>query len=639
MTNSQFTHIQILSKPVDSDHSSEHPSHDLSEPIFRNASLMQETKLAASPLAAPTTESLANNTQGTTFAAKARAAELQAARSRRELNSQQSSSSPLPSTNDTMTFKPKKPGRTWKRINLSDLPGLGDEEDLSDFRRQDSDVNLSSLVASKSASSENLQGFYDGSNAFLPTLAEASVIDNQGQHVTGNTSPEHTVQSSDDGRVFRMMTPEFESTGENSQSALASMVSRHRPPEPARSTTNPPGLGSRKSSNTWASGSGEEFYSYSDVHASIPIAYTQAAHIPPLKSKPPHLYPAVKGTQNDAGYKFPPPGLLPPVDPAVFATPGLFESAQIGFSSFPPSTFSNHTEKENELIHPRANLLIHSQEPPNRTVLHDPYKQDLYNSSEELPWKSRIVPVVTPTIGQAESNNQMTFEDYELTPEGAIKMGPPPNYVASPRPSLPAATAEDRFHPDLMPWMRSTMAQVRAQNEMKGLDPVTRHIRESAALARANFSDEGPYLQFDPLNPLGVSSPTTPSRNPNDSNLNPNSNVPKPNPKPDAPDPEFTIPDQERIEEDRKLIEELLLPALGSLKTDMDTHDYFNKFGQAPEWCIDRSGDGNRSFFGGDWGAPPQRVGRDPRYAFRAVEGRGLGLGVGFEGWGGMGWG
>ena len=44
---------------------------------------------------------------------------------------------------------------------------------------------------------------------------------------------------------------------------------------------------------------------------------------------------------------------------------------------------------------------------------------------------------------------------------------------------------------------------------------------------------------------------------------------------------------------------------------------YFSRFGTPPEWCVDRSGRSSHhhhSFFGEDWGAPPQRLGRDPRY-------------------------
>ena len=40
----------------------------------------------------------------------------------------------------------------------------------------------------------------------------------------------------------------------------------------------------------------------------------------------------------------------------------------------------------------------------------------------------------------------------------------------------------------------------------------------------------------------------------------------------------------------------------------------FGSFAGVPEWCVDTSRSGLNSFFGEDWGAPPARVGRDPRY-------------------------
>ena len=42
---------------------------------------------------------------------------------------------------------------------------------------------------------------------------------------------------------------------------------------------------------------------------------------------------------------------------------------------------------------------------------------------------------------------------------------------------------------------------------------------------------------------------------------------------------------------------------------------YFTPWGPAPEWAIDRSERGNDSFYDADWGTPPARIGRDPRYS------------------------
>jgi len=53
--------------------------------------------------------------------------------------------------------------------------------------------------------------------------------------------------------------------------------------------------------------------------------------------------------------------------------------------------------------------------------------------------------------------------------------------------------------------------------------------------------------------------------------------------------------------------------------------DYFAKYAAPPEYAIDKSARGNESFFGENWGAPPQRIGRDPRYRAFVEEERGAG--------------
>ena len=70
----------------------------------------------------------------------------------------------------------------------------------------------------------------------------------------------------------------------------------------------------------------------------------------------------------------------------------------------------------------------------------------------------------------------------------------------------------------------------------------------------------------------------------------------------------------------------LLIPVWENLASYVDgpaekRRDYWCSWGPAPEWCIDRSPPGNKSFFEADWGTPPQRVGRDPRYSDSFDEG------------------
>ena len=63
----------------------------------------------------------------------------------------------------------------------------------------------------------------------------------------------------------------------------------------------------------------------------------------------------------------------------------------------------------------------------------------------------------------------------------------------------------------------------------------------------------------------------------------------------------------------------LLIPVLENLASYVQgpvekRRDYFSQWVQPPDWCIDRREGGNNSFFDKDWGTPPARVGRDPRY-------------------------
>jgi hypothetical protein len=67
------------------------------------------------------------------------------------------------------------------------------------------------------------------------------------------------------------------------------------------------------------------------------------------------------------------------------------------------------------------------------------------------------------------------------------------------------------------------------------------------------------------------------------------------------------------------LTSRLLVPVLESLASyvqgpEANRTDYFTPWVKAPDWAIDRSATGNDSFFDAEWGQPPERLGRDPRY-------------------------
>ncbi|MCJ1465261.1 hypothetical protein MMC07_003877 [Pseudocyphellaria aurata] len=78
-----------------------------------------------------------------------------------------------------------------------------------------------------------------------------------------------------------------------------------------------------------------------------------------------------------------------------------------------------------------------------------------------------------------------------------------------------------------------------------------------------------------------------------------------------------------KLPSDVEVIRSLMIPAMKILAEYVDDSNpgHFKRFSRVPEWCIDKSEGGNKSFFG-DWGVPPSRVGRDPRYRPTFHEGR-----------------
>lgn len=104
-----------------------------------------------------------------------------------------------------------------------------------------------------------------------------------------------------------------------------------------------------------------------------------------------------------------------------------------------------------------------------------------------------------------------------------------------------------------------------------------------------------------------MTSDETPQRRKKPSTLKPIAPPSRQNPQPDTtPQTNF-------------LTTRHLIPVLENLASYVQgspdkRHDYFCKWVKAPEWAIDRGPNGNNSFFDDQWGQPPARIGRDPRY-------------------------
>ncbi|KAF2155130.1 hypothetical protein K461DRAFT_276319 [Myriangium duriaei CBS 260.36] len=76
-----------------------------------------------------------------------------------------------------------------------------------------------------------------------------------------------------------------------------------------------------------------------------------------------------------------------------------------------------------------------------------------------------------------------------------------------------------------------------------------------------------------------------------------------------------------------KGVTRLLIPLMENLAGYVEgplnrRHGHWAPFTPPPEWAIDKSLNGNSSFFDEDWGKPPERIGRDQRYRAFASYGR-----------------
>ena len=208
-------------------------------------------------------------------------------------------------------------------------------------------------------------------------------------------------------------------------------------------------------------------------------------------------------------------------------------------------------------------------------------EKELLLASEELPWKDRPVnihTVLTPILSNAElaalnkaSTSQITSPSFAAVERHRVRANLPSNDRLE--------EAEKWWHSDL-----------RGQREVCQYFDQAADSRLSVQIAQAAEKIRllRPHASY--------------SENCSTHSTNPKGSI----------NPEVT---------------DLLVPLLANLHsyvtdTSKQTGGYFGRYARVPEWCIDKGQGGENSFFGEDWGAPPPRVGRDPRYRPLLHEGR-----------------
>lgn len=630
--------------------------------------------------ASSSTASLANNTTGTTFAAKARAAELNAVRSRKaakDMEAEDEVPSAAPVALGAIKFmKPRNRGRAWKALSLEELPeeSLHEEaeseravsversnpqvgQDVSYRTNDPGGRNLTyenvaesqvlyrpnvpsplgyqeSMATSQPQKPEKMPATYNLTVWDPNTSPAQNAHDRHWQAASGYLTPQPLsrgcpagsqqgfVQMQDAGLQFRT-TPGFA----HAQATKRPEIDAEVGPSPRRLSSLEESklkkLGVLPALQPQQAGSYSTDRNHEDpftgpsqvMHSHAPHPYTADQYFTAgLRSVGRTASPAVKGTLIQE-HNFPQP--LPS---------NMSKANPYPRDPMPYSSFSASSKKD--LLLRNLHEVVQSSKTqgtlPNstRTVLYDPVAHDpgkntqpsasevafnraqqsaaspsastgtgplvvaqpdkeLLKVSDPLPWTDRPVSIHNSTSPLAPQFPTLTVMPSTPVPPPGLGFSNPDIWSLAQRnpPTRPALKDVDLWWND-----------IHRRQEFKRVlgTPVTR-----AGGGNAN-----------PLN--------TPVHSAHQRVHNRSSGA------------EHSVPNASpKLPSDVDVISSLMVPAMKTLASYVDDTNpgHFRRFARVPEWCIDKSAGGNQSFFG-DWGVPPSRVGRDPRYRPTFHEGR-----------------
>ena len=671
-SGSAFSHIQIIPKAS--------PEHSMDEkrspePMFRKPSLAHEAEAAiidsTKLVPSASTNSLANNTTGTTFAAKARAAELQAARSRKQLkeSDKKSESGPSAAPHEVMTFTKSrsKGGKTWKTLNLNDLPEVpsGDNQDS----RYCTSPELTA-VSNSYISTKGIDSGYDHSQRFADAGSGYNRLDHLAMSMLDSSNPQ-TGLSPDSQRLMDSVErydvsqwdPELPTTDATRAETSVGPASPQVPTRASSSsialrplpvlTTSSDQLQKQalylhqkqesQISEMHAALNGHSHHDLRDVDSTVdsvlamlaedqssndflaespgvrtdedpfaalpspisPPSFTQhqSYHGPEMKyglvgPAPrrfmPHQYPAVKGTTNAI------PRLGPqrtPAQESAVQQSHDHDSRRYSHTKEPQTPYRKLSvaEKKGMLLQQLQTVVDESASSAgfptsSRTVLHDPFARkdddpgaktapsvlansetDLVIASDPLPWKTRPVNIVRPLSPlHGESPTTAVHEATPIENRG-FRGG---SYRSRCSGSSGLSLAAEALVEAERWWATDSRVDGLSRKQITDfLDGVREGSNGKSADALYRLVSVSEVKSED------SGTAATPANS-----------------------------------HSKNVAEHLLVPVLANLQTYLTPGGYFNKHGRVPEWCIDQGINGQMSFFGEDWGAPPPRVGRDPRY-------------------------
>ncbi|MCJ1309301.1 hypothetical protein MMC25_002960 [Agyrium rufum] len=623
------------------------------------------------PLTATTsTDSIANNVTGTTFAAKARAAELNAARANKALIAE----NPLPAPTEPLKLRPRNRGavRVWKTLDLSAIsdPPSNDLRETHSSSSGHTEVRLENLAypdeqptslqvpAPRSIPAQANFSFLRETD--LPHKEMSPASQNLANMMAGYDSAEwdpdmyrhSALADRAPSRVSRLeafvpsrapsaisSAAEYEATISDSyKSNLDILRARQQLQETAFVPASPISVDSTE----WAQRQNsviqlktqpneDPFIKY-DVGYHHPRELQAQIHdtcnVPRLMRQPIHRFPAVKGTMNQS-FRFPSEH-APMFDQtndthprAVHPPPGLIHPTQIGRRAFlEPTSGRISTDDRYESLRQSLEKLGDAGT-STRTVLHDPMAHASGNQSAVLTadgekrFNSDGASVVSRLSRQhsihgpselVSSSEAMPWRDrpanvyFSKAEEHGLHPGHPSTAERN------VTSAEAWFSRDARVSSEGKNAidhWLVDQRYKRRLRPDLYPAYDESGLAERRLSK-------DSVNEIG------------NVDGGRNTEVTEDHVSPNAASNHHLPNSTASSAPNLAGVQEFLLDTISNMSTSLDASErgYFAKYGRVAEWCVDQGTIGHMTYLGEDWGAPPRRVGRDPRYRPLTHEGR-----------------
>ena len=344
-------------------------------------------------------------------------------------------------------------------------------------------------------------------------------------------------------------------------------------------------------------------YPNNNHYSTQQVGYASSAGINPV---PVRNYPAVKGTPTAVGNNA---GTLPgyPHNLHAFQAQNYNPMPSQGFEH----VVSGSSQHGNHRVAQQPNTSVGGANFPTTSQSFQggipPYHN--HELGRTLPQAASYGQPIQPAANIANSGNNT--EDHFMPRGPQLHVGS--RYLEFER-ELEACVATNPFNPR----EKLTRRQERDKMEKELDEWWTRDARftprEKQQMEEVIANERRARMQNpDPFGPIGSkNSNTVPKPNTVGGNNNKNGDV-KHQPKDQDPTAPYT---------NEELVNELLLPAMANLLSYKTDKTNLNPFGPPPSWAIDHTPGGNESFFSQQWGQPPQRVGRDPRYRAMQHDGR-----------------